>query len=42
MQVEALATPVEQFVIKILPRTGGATLRMEWYRTAASIPFTIQ
>ena len=41
MKVEALSTPVEQFTIKLVPGGTGATLRLEWEKTAASVPFMV-
>ena len=39
MKVEALTAPVEMFTIKIEPKGGSGTLRLEWEKTAAVVSF---
>jgi hypothetical protein len=41
MTVASLPAVVEQFTIKIVPQGNGGTLRFEWERTAATVPFMI-
>jgi hypothetical protein len=39
MQVSKPGSPVEQFTITLTPAgSGGATLKMEWENTVASVP----
>jgi len=37
-----LATPVEVFLMELVPADGGRGLRMSWDRTGYSIPFTVR
>lgn len=41
MKLGTTAAPVEQLTISIDDTPSGATLRIEWGRTSASVPFTI-
>jgi len=42
MKVGKTAAPVEQLTISIDDTPNGATLRIEWGTTSASVPFTIE
>lgn len=42
MQVESLASPVEQFTIRIDPTKRGGVLRLQWERTDASVHFAVR
>jgi hypothetical protein len=41
MTAETLASPVDQLTIAIDPAAAGGTLRVEWGKTGASVPFTV-
>jgi hypothetical protein len=41
MTAETLASPVDQLTIAIDPAAAGGTLRVEWDKTGASVPFTV-
>lgn len=41
MKVESLPALVEQFTVKIEAKGSGGLLRLEWDRTAATIPFMV-
>jgi hypothetical protein len=42
MKLEKAATPVEQLTIAIDDTPAGATLRIEWGSSRASVPFTVR
>ncbi len=42
MTTAVLPEPVEQFTIRLDVRGGGGTLRLQWDRTEAAVPFTVR
>jgi hypothetical protein len=41
MNVRTLSEPVERFTIRLEPAANGATLRLQWERTEASVPIVV-
>lgn len=42
MQVETIASPVEQFTISLNQAGEGGILKLEWEKTRAAVPFTVK